>query len=126
MGTFLVGGILLVIVVIALVQSISHMKGEGGCCGGGSEVKPEKKKLEGPVVSKKILSIEGMHCENCKNSVEKQINCIEGAVAKVNLRKKQAVVTMDRVIPQEQLIKAVESVDFKVTGVKEVHGKGKE
>lgn len=123
MGTFLVGGILLAIVVIAIVQSISHMKGEGGCCGGGSEVKSEKKKLEGPVVSRKILSIEGMHCDNCKNRVEKQINSIDGAAAKVNLRKKQAVVTMDREIPEEQLIAAVEFVDFKVTGVEEVHGK---
>lgn len=120
MGTFLVGGILLVIVVVALANSISHMKGEGGCCGGSCESRPEKKKLAGPVVAEKILYIEGMHCNNCKNSVEKQINRIEGAVARVNLKKKRAVVTMDRDIPEEQLINAVEFLDFTVSRVENV------
>ena len=31
--------IIIVAVVIALVSSIRHFKGEGGCCGGASEVR---------------------------------------------------------------------------------------
>lgn len=49
-----------------------------------------------------------MHCENCKNKVEKNINQIDGAVAKVNLRKDTAVVSMDRNISDTDLIQTVE------------------
>ena len=116
MGTFVVGAILLAVVCVAVIDSVSHMRGEGGCCGGGSAW-AERKKLAGPVVEKKVFYIEGMHCKNCKNTVERQINRIEGASCRVNLRKKQAVVSMDRSIPQEKIIAAVEFVDFTVSRV---------
>ena len=58
-----------------------------------------------------------MHCDNCKNSVERQINKIDGASATVNLRKKIAVVEYDRELDDEDLRKAVERLDFKVTGI---------
>ena len=35
MGTVIIIGILAIIVVIAVISSVKHMKGEGGCCGGG-------------------------------------------------------------------------------------------
>ena len=37
MGTAIIIGILAVIVVIAGISSVKHMKGEGGCCGGGGD-----------------------------------------------------------------------------------------
>lgn len=55
-----------------------------------------------------------MHCENCKNKVEKNINQIDGAVAKVNLRKDTAVVSMDRNISDTDLIQAVEQANYTV------------
>ena len=58
-----------------------------------------------------------MHCENCKNSVERYLNEIDGVVAKVNLQKKRAVVSMNRIIADEELKKAIEKVDFKVTKI---------
>lgn len=117
MGTIIIILVLVVIIVLALRSSFSHMKGEGGCCGGSSD-KPEKKKLKGKKIAEKIVYIEGMHCENCKNSVEKQINKIDGAVAKVNLKKNLAVVSMDRIISDDDLKQAVECADFKVTSIK--------
>ena len=72
-------------------------KGEGACCGGGSS-KPKKKKLEGKVVCKYVFRIEGMHCGNCVNAVTRAINDIDGAVAKVSLNKKTAIVSCDREI----------------------------
>ena len=30
-----------------------------------------------------------MHCENCKNSIERSVNIIDGASCQVNLKKKQ-------------------------------------
>lgn len=114
MGTIIIIIILIVFVFFAVKSSLKHYRGEGGCCGGGSEPKPEKKKLQGEKVAEKIIYIEGMHCENCKNSVEKHLNAIDGVVAKVNLRKKRAVVSMDRGIADEELREAVEKADFKV------------
>ena len=49
-----------------------------------------------------------MHCENCRNSVERSINRLEGASAKADLVKKQAIVSMEREIEDEKLKKAVE------------------
>lgn len=117
MGTYIIIAVLAVVVIFALRESIKHLKGKGGCCGGGSEPETEKKTLEGKKIAEKIIHIEGMHCENCKNSVERQINKIEGAVCKVNLRRKTATVEMDRMIDDEDLRIAVERLDFKVTGI---------
>lgn len=117
MGTYLIIAILAVIVLFSIKSSAKHFNGEGGCCGGGSEPKPKKKSLRGPKVAEKIIYIEGMHCENCKNSVEKYINQIDGAVAKVNLHKKIAVVTMDRMISDGELLQAVKQADYVVTKI---------
>lgn len=120
MGNIIVIAIILVIVFFAVRSSMQHFKGEGGCCGGGGdEEKVEKKVLEGAKLGEKIVHIDGMHCDNCKNSVERQINKIDGASATVNLRKKLAVVEYDREISNEALRKAVECLDFKVTGIEE-------
>lgn len=113
----------IIVAVIALLGLISlrgcvkHFKGQGGCCGGGSSIKPEKKKLEGKKIAEKVITIEGMHCENCKNSVEKHINRMEGAAVQVNLKKHIAVVSMDRKISDGDLKKAVEEAGFKVTDI---------
>lgn len=113
-GTGIVLLILAVIIVLAICNSRKHLKGEGGCCGGGGQTVEEHKELDAPAIGEKIVYIEGMHCDNCKNSVERNINEIEGASAKVNLKKKQALVEMDREIPEEMLIQAVEKAGFEV------------
>ncbi|WP_027437352.1 heavy-metal-associated domain-containing protein [Lachnospira multipara] len=121
MGTVIVVLILAVLVILAISQSKKHLKGEGGCCGGGSDsaTLTEIKELEGKIIGKKIISIEGMHCDNCKNSVERSINRIDGARAVVNLKKNRAVVEYDRVLDDEDLRIAVERLDFKVISIKE-------
>ncbi len=114
MGDF----IIIAVVAVALVFAVRGMvkRGKNGCCNGGGSV-AMKKTLEGEKVGEKVLSIEGMHCENCKNSVERQINKISGAVAKVDLKKKIAVVSMSRMVEDEELRGAVERLDFKVTKI---------
>lgn len=113
MATAVVVGVLIIIGYLGLRSSVKHFKGEGGCCGGGDSV-PKAKKKKVAARYTKIITIEGMHCDNCKNSVERNINEIEGASATVNLKKKQAVVEMDREIPNKVLIEAVENAGFEV------------
>ena len=113
--------IILIIVIaaaaLALRSSIGHFKGEGGCCGGGETILPDHKELSGPKIGEKTVHIEGMHCENCKNRVERAINRIDGAVGKVNLKKKTALVSFDRDVSDEEIRKAVENLDYKVVGI---------
>ena len=108
MGTAIIIGILAIIVVIAVISSVKHMKGEGGCCGGGGDTVAEEKKT---------LDNEGMHCENCKNSIERSVNKIDGASCQVNLKKKQATIEVDREIDDADIRIAIERLDFKVTGI---------
>ena len=117
MGTAIIIGILAIIVVIAVISSVKHMKGEGGCCGGGGDTVAEKKTLDNPVIAVKTVDIEGMHCENCKNSIERSVNKIDGASCQVNLKKKQATIEVDREIDDADIRIAIERLDFKVTGI---------
>lgn len=117
MENVIILGVVVVIVLLGIRPTIKHFKGEGGCCGGGSTVRPRPKKLE-KVVEKRILTLEGMTCENCRNRVEGSLNDMEGVSARVSLKKKQAVVSMDRLIPVEKLKETVEKAGYQVTDVR--------
>lgn len=93
------------------------MKGQGGCRGGGKVPKTARKALEGRKLGEKFITIQGMRCENCKNSVERQINQLPGAAAKVELRKNMVVVALDRFVSDEELTEAVEKAGFQVTKI---------
>ncbi len=111
--------IIIVAVVIALVSSIRHFKGEGGCCGGASEVRVKRKKLDGKLIGKKQMKIDGMHCENCRNRVERALDRIDGVSARVNLRKKTAEISLDRPIDDAVLEDAVEKAGYHGEVIKE-------
>lgn len=112
--------LLVLIIIFAVKNSLKHFKGEGGCCGGGGDdVKEEipDKKLEGTKLGEMKVSISGMNCEHCVLSVTKAVNRIPGASAKVNLRKKTAVVSYDRDVSKEEIKRAIEAEGFQVTGI---------
>lgn len=66
------------------------------------------------IIGQKRVLIEGMTCEHCKNRVENALNRLEGVSAKVNLKKKTAVVSMEKEVEDMQLQKAVEQAGYKV------------
>ena len=66
---------------------------------------------------KKIIEINGMHCPKCSARVENALNAIEGVSAKVNLAKRQAVVTLKTEVADDTLKKAVDSLGFEVVSV---------
>lgn len=105
--------ILIGVFVIAIKGSIKHFRGESSCCG-GTVSKPVKKKLKGNVTETYNLKIEGMHCQNCVNRVTEAVNTIEGASAKVNLRKNEARIVCDRAVELDQIIKVIERKGFTV------------
>ena len=93
-----------------------------GCPAGGtcpSAGKMKKKKLEGPVLGKKIMEISGMSCDHCVMNVTAMLNRIDGVSAEVNLSKGRAVVSYDREIGDDILKDAVEMIGYQVTGIRQ-------
>lgn len=112
MATIVIILILGIIIFFAVRGTLKHMKGEGGCCGGGCSYEEEQKVLENPILGSLTISVEGMHCQNCKNSIERNVNKIEGASCRVNLKKKTAVVQYDREIDPQEVKRVIERLDF--------------
>ena len=76
----------------------------------------EAQKGKGDTGMKKTLMIEGMSCAHCSARVENALNAIEGVQAKVELKKKRAIVETE--VADDVLVKAVEDAGYKVTAVK--------
>ena len=121
MGTFVIVAILIVIVVFSLRSYFKHVKGEGGCCGGGddSAEKVKEQKLK-QVVEIKRIKIEGMQCDNCRKNVENGLNALNQVNAKVNLKKKEAVVKLGEKMPDIVLKEAVENRGYQVVAIEKV------
>lgn len=116
--------VLIVVILLgfALKGSIKHFKGDSPCCGGGGGTVvldiPDKK-LDKPVLGKKVLKISGMHCEHCVKAVTEAINKVDGASAKVvNLSENEAVVSYDRELDEEQLRRIVKDAGYRVVSIK--------
>jgi len=112
MQNLIIIGIIIVLVIIGVIYTINHFKGKSGCCGTGNTY-VSKKKLE-KVVMTKTYSVKGMTCENCKARVERYVNDIDGAVGKVNLKKKQLIVSMEREISDKEIIDAIIKAGYEI------------
>lgn len=68
-------------------------------------------------MEKKIM-IEGMMCGHCEKAVKSALEKIDGvASAEVSHVSKQAIVILNKEVPNEELRKAVEAKDYTVTGI---------
>ena len=116
MENIVIIAIIAVLFLLGINSSIKHFKGQGGCCGGGSTY-VSKKKLKN-IIAKKTFIVEGMTCENCKARVERVINDMDGLVAKVNLKKKEVLVSMEREVSDEEIKAAIEKAGYEVIEIK--------
>ena len=117
MADFVIAGILIILIIIGIRSSVKHFKGEGGCCGGGSSVKVKRKKLK-QIVKQRTVMIEGMTCEHCKACVESRLNALDGVSANVNLKKKTAVVSMEKDVEDEVVKKAIENAGYEAVEIR--------
>ena len=117
MENVIIIGVLLILLVMGIRSTIKHFKGESSCCGGGSTVKVKKKKLKTVVLQKTVI-VEGMTCDHCKNRVERALNEVEGVSANVNLKKKQAVVSMEKEVGEEQIRRVIEKAGYEVVEIR--------
>lgn len=116
MVDFMIIAVIAVAIFIGVRSGAKHFRGEGDCCGGGST--PAKKKKLGKIVARRTVVIEGMTCEHCKNRVERCINDMEGAAAQVNLKKKEAVISMEKDITDVQIREAIEKAGYQVVEIR--------
>lgn len=67
---------------------------------------------------KKIISVEGMHCMHCAQSVENALCAVEGIIsAKVNLDKKECVAGVKGEVADEAIREAISGAGFEVTDI---------
>ena len=116
MQDYIIAVVLLLIFILALFRAKKHFKG-GGCCGSGSTTIRDRKTLSAPKIGEKVLSIEGMHCENCEIRVENALNRLDGVLCKVNLKKKTALVSYSAEVSDTLLKETVEKLGYKVTQI---------
>lgn len=111
----IIGLIILALVAYGGYKMWLQLSGKKTCCGGTKEVIKPKKLNK--VIGKKTVHIEGMHCDNCKNSVTKALNALDGVSGKVDLSKKLAVVSFEVEISNEEITKAIEAQGFEVSEI---------
>ncbi len=67
---------------------------------------------------KKTIKIEGMHCEHCAKKVENALSELANVKkAKVNLKKQEASLVLEKEIDNKVITEAIENLDFKVTDI---------
>ncbi len=71
---------------------------------------------------KKIIKIEGMTCSHCQARVEKALNSISGVNAKVDLKKKAAVVSFDADVSDATFKDAVTEAGYELVSIEEKKG----
>ena len=74
-------------------------------------------------MTKKIITVEGMHCSHCASTVERVIGEINGVTsAKVNLDKKVCTAKISEDIDDTVIKDAVKDAGFEVTGIETKKG----
>ena len=117
MQNYVIIGILLVVLILAVLRAKKHFKG-GGCCGSGGNTIRDKKSLTAPKIGEKVMTIEGMHCENCEIRVENALNRLDHVACKVSWKKKNAVISYSEEVSDEMLKETVERLGYQVTQIR--------
>lgn len=112
MQDLIIIAILAIAVIVGVIYIVNHFKGKNGCCGGG-DTYISKKKIKNAVATKTFI-VEGMTCEKCEARVLRYVNDIDGAAGKINLKKKELTVSMEREISDEEIVAAVTKAGYQV------------
>ena len=59
-----------------------------------------------------------MTCEHCKSRVEECLDAMDGVAGRVYLNKKEAVVSLEKNVADEQIQAAIEKAGYKVVSIR--------
>lgn len=120
-ATMMIVVVLAVAVIIGVRSARKRFSGEDHCCASGGEaIIAEKKKLNSKKIGEKRIHIEGMTCENCQKRIERQLNRMDGIVAHVDWKQKQAEIELEEAVSDEEMTRIIERLDYRVTGIESV------
>lgn len=109
--------IIAICVFFGIKSSIKHLKGEGGCCGGGSSsvnIKPLDKNRKNYKYDVQI-KIPDITCAKCIQKVSNALNSQDGIWAvKINLKSKTAHVLLKNNITQEQVKSIIANTGYSI------------
>lgn len=81
-------------------------------------MKAGEKVLNGPVMKRRTVRIEGMHCQKCADRVKAAINAVDGAAAEfVDPKAGIADVKFDRNTDDFLVRKAIEAAGYRVVSM---------
>ena len=106
--------IVTILLTIALKTSMKQFKGESSCCNHNHQ-EILKKKLNQPIIARKVVKISGMHCQHCVVTVTNTFNKIDGINAKVHLKKQEAILECDRFVDDNELYNAIKKAGYTIT-----------
>lgn len=112
MTDYIIGGVLILAVLLAVWHIVKKKKSKASCCGSGTYV-AKSRKLK-TVAEKKTFRVEGMHCQNCVNRVMEDVQDIPGTSAAVSLKKGLVTVSAERSVEDAVIIAAIEKHGYKV------------
>lgn len=116
MTDYLILGVIAVAVMIGLISTARHFKGQGGCCGGGG-YRPKRKKLK-HIQYQKTFLIQGMHCDHCKARVEEVVNDIPGVAGQADYKKGELKISYEKEVPDDLIRSRLHRAGYPVTGQK--------
>ena len=112
--------VILVLFVFALKRAANVFGGKSDCHGGGG---PKAKKVKAVIVEdtdeshypyRLELTIGGMTCDHCSQTVEYAINALSGMWARVDLSSRKAVILGKEPIEQNAVESAIEDAGYYV------------
>lgn len=112
MEDYIIGGVLVLIMVLAIASIVKKKKSKASCCGSGIYV-AKSRKLKS-IACKKSYQVEDMHCQNCVNRLMEAVQDIGGTSAVVNLKRGILTVSMEKEIDDSVIIAAVEKCGYAI------------
>lgn len=115
MGDYVIVGLLILILLLAVWHIAKKKRSKASCCGSGAYI-AKSRKLK-TVACKKIYQVEGMHCQNCVNRVMEAVQDLGGTSASVNLKKGTLIVSMEQKVDDAVIISAVEKHGYDIKAI---------
>lgn len=66
---------------------------------------------------KKVIKVDGMHCEHCANTIKDALIVIGASKVKVNLKKKEVTLYSKKEIENDLIELVINNLEFKYMGV---------